>query len=90
MAVRPVNAACAYAWRTYMLLHSGVSEEDERRSALHRFLSDLYLSREYDFKLLQVAAVTYLRALDEVHEERAARQAANKAVESRIERESKS
>lgn len=85
MPVRPVNSACAYAWRNYMLLHSGVSEDDERRRALYRFLSDLYLSREYDFKHLQVAAVTYLKALDEVHEERAARQAANAAVASRIE-----
>jgi hypothetical protein len=43
-----------------LLLHSGISENDIRRSALYRYVTDLRETGEYDFDPLQIAAVTYL------------------------------
>ena len=75
-----IEGACAFAWRNYLLLHSGVSENDNRRSALHRYISDVSNAGEYDFGLLQIAAVAYLKKLDELHDERGARLAADQAL----------
>src|SRR5215208_1117738 len=80
MTSRTVEGACAFAWRSYLLSHSSVSEDDNRRSALHRYVTDLGDAGEDDFALLQIAAVAYLRNLDELHDERAARAAADQAL----------
>jgi hypothetical protein len=85
MTFPPVEDACAFVWCNYMLVHSAVSENDDRRSALHRYISDLYQAGKYDFDVLQVAAVAYLRKLDELHEEYAARLAAVEAVDRALE-----
>ena len=74
---RRVEAVCACAWRNYMLFHGRFTENDERRSALYRFINELYDNRGYDFELLHVAAVYYLKKLDELHEDREARSAAD-------------
>src|SRR5947208_15297176 len=71
------------AQRNYLLLHSGISEHDHRRSALHRYLTDLGDAGDFDFDLLQIAAVTYLKSLDELHDDRGARLAADKALAKR-------
>jgi hypothetical protein len=81
MTSRTVEGACAFAWRSYLLRHSSVSEDDNRRSALHRYVTDLRDTGEYDFALLQIAAVAYLRNLDKLHDERAARAAADQALD---------
>ena len=73
MTSQAVEGACAFAWRNYLLLHSGISENDNRRSALYRYVTNLCDTGEYDFGVLQIAAVTYLRKLDELHDDRAAR-----------------
>lgn len=75
-----IEGACAFAWRDYLLRHSSVSEDDNRRSALHRYVTDLRDTGEYDFALLQIAAVAYLRNLDKLHDDRAARAAADQAL----------
>ena len=75
-----VEGACAFAWRNYLLLHNGISENDSRRSALHRYLTGLCDTGEYDFDLLQIAAVAYLRKLDELQDDRGARLAADQAL----------
>ena len=82
MTSKATEGACAFAWRNYLLLHSGISENDNRRSALYRYVTDLDLrdTGEYDFDLLQTAAVTYLKKLDEMHDDRGARLAADKAL----------
>ena len=80
MTSQAVEGACAFAWRNYLLLHSCVSENDNRRSALHRYVADLGNAGEYDFDLLQIAAVAYLKKLDEMHDERSARLAADQAL----------
>ena len=69
MTSQAIEGACAFAWRNYLLLHSGVSENDNRRSALSRYVTNLRDTGEYDFDLLQIAAVAYLKKLDELHDD---------------------
>jgi len=61
MTSQALEGACAFAWRNYLLLHSGLSENDDRRAALHRYMTQLSNSGEYDFGNLQVAGVAYLK-----------------------------
>jgi hypothetical protein len=35
------QGACAFDWRNYLLRHSSISEDDDRRSALYRYITDL-------------------------------------------------
>jgi hypothetical protein len=80
MTSRATEGACAFAWRDYLLHHSGISENDNRRSALFRYVTDLGDTGEYDFDLLQTAAVLYLKKLDELHDDRGAKLAADQAL----------
>ena len=80
MTSQATEGACAFAWRNYLLLHSGISETDNRRSALYRYVTNLRDTGEYDFDHLQIAAVTYLKKLDELHDDRGARLAADQAL----------
>src|SRR6478609_11472108 len=73
MTSQAIESACAFAWRNYMLFHSGISENDNRRSALFRYVTNVRDTGEYDFDLLQVAAVAFLIKLDELHDDRGAR-----------------
>jgi hypothetical protein len=61
MTSQATEGACAFCWRNYLLLHSGVSENDDRRSALRRYVTDLRDTGEYNFDLLQIAAVACLK-----------------------------
>ncbi len=74
------EGACAFAWRTYLLVHKGVDETDGRRTALYRYITSLSDAGEHDFNVLQVAALVYLKKLDELNEDRKARLAACEAV----------
>jgi hypothetical protein len=80
MTSQAIEGAVAFAWRNYLLLHSGISENDNRRSALYRYVTNLRDTGEYDFDLLQIAAVAYLKKLDELHDDRGARLAADRAL----------
>jgi hypothetical protein len=80
-----IEGACAFAWRNYLLLHNGISENDSRRSALYDYVTNLRDAGEYDFDLLQIAAVAYLKKLDELHDDRGARLAADQALSERLE-----
>jgi hypothetical protein len=75
-----IEGACAFAWRNYLLLHAGISENDSRRSALYRYVTNLRDTGEYDFDLLQIAAVAYLKKLDELYDDRGARLAADQVL----------
>jgi hypothetical protein len=79
MTSQAIEGACAFAWRNYLLLHSGISENDSTRSALCRYVANLRDNGEYRFDLLQIAAVAYLKNLDELHDDRAVRLAADQA-----------
>jgi hypothetical protein len=59
---------------------TSISENDSRRSALYRYVADLREAGEYDFDLLQIAAVAYLKKMDELHDDRGARLAADQTV----------
>ena len=85
MTSQAIEGACAFAWRNYLLLHSGISENDVRRVALFRYVTNLRETGEYDFDLLQIAAVAYLKKLDELHDDRGARLAADQALADRLE-----
>jgi hypothetical protein len=85
MTSQAIEGACAFAWRNYLLLHSGISENDSRRSALYLYVSNLLDAGEDDFDRLQIAAVAYLRKLDELHDDRGARLAADEALAERLE-----
>ena len=78
------EGACAFAWRNYLLIHSDISENDDRRSGLFRYITNLRKSGEFDFELLQVAAVAYLEMLDKLHDDRRARLAADQALAERL------
>jgi len=80
MTSQVTEGACAFAWRNYLQLHSSISENDSRRSALYRYVSNVHDTGEYDFDLLQIAAVAYLNKLDELHDDRGARFAADQAL----------
>ena len=80
MTTQAVESACAFAWRNYLLRHSGIGENDNRRSALHRYVSNVRDAGGYEFDLLQIAAVTYLKKLDELHDDRSARLAADQTL----------
>jgi hypothetical protein len=85
MESQAIDGACAFAWRNYLLLHSGVSEDDNRRASLYSYVANLRDANEYDFALLQIAAVVYLKKLDELHDDRCARLAADQALVERLE-----
>ena len=80
MNTQVVEGACAFAWRNYLLLQSGVSENDVRRAALSSYVSSVDEAVDCDFDVLQVAAVMYLKKLDELLEERDAGLAADEAL----------
>ena len=80
MTSQAIEAACAFARRNYLLLHSSISENDSRRSALYRYVINLRGTGEDDFDLLQIAAVAYLKKLDELHDDRGARLAADRVL----------
>jgi hypothetical protein len=80
MTSQATEGACAFAWRNYLLLHSSISENDSRRFALYRYVTNLRVTGEDDFDLLQIAAVAYLKKLDELHDDRGARLAADQAL----------
>jgi hypothetical protein len=85
MSSQAIESACSFAWRNYLLFHSGISENDNRRSALFRYVTNVRDTGEYDFDLLQIAAVAYLKKLDELHDDRDARLAADQALAERLE-----
>jgi hypothetical protein len=80
MTSQAIEGACAFAWRNYLLRHSNVDEDDSRRSALYRYVTNVRDTGEYDFDLLQMVAVAYLRKLDELHDDRGARLAADQVL----------
>ena len=80
MTPRATEGACAFAWRNYLLVRSGIGANDNRRSALYRYITNVRDTGEYDFDLLQVAAVAYLRKLDELQDERGASLAADQTL----------
>jgi hypothetical protein len=80
MTSQATEGACAFVWRNYLLLHSDISENDSTRSALYRYVTNLRDTGQFGLDLLQIAAVAYLKNLDELYDDRGARLAADQAL----------
>jgi hypothetical protein len=81
MANNAADVASASAWRAYLLLHSDVNEDDNRRRMLHWFVSNLCEAGENNPDALQRAGLVYLRKLDELGDERDEQLARYRALE---------
>src|SRR5262245_62635468 len=57
MTSKATEGACAFAWRNYLLLHSDISENDNRRSALYRYVANLRDTGEDELVILQLADI---------------------------------
>ena len=60
------NLAFERAWSVYLLINSDVNENDERRTALERFIRKNCEAGENDPETLTVSGLTYLKKLDEL------------------------
>ena len=61
-----VEAAFARAWSVYLLIHSGIDENDARRAGLQRFIRQRCDAGETDTELLAVQGLKYLKSLEGV------------------------
>ena len=59
------NLAFERAWSVYLLINGGVSKDDERRTALERFIRKNCEAGESDPETLTVGGLTYLKRLDQ-------------------------
>ena len=81
MGTRTAEVAFASAWRTCSLLHSDVTEDDDRRATPRCYISNLFKAGENDPDALRRAGLLYLRRLDELGEEHDERLARYRALE---------
>ncbi len=81
MANPAAELASASAWRTYLLLHRDVSEDDDRLTTLNRYVCYLCEAGENNPDTLLREGLLYLRKLDELGEERDKRLARYRALE---------
>ncbi|WP_213285579.1 hypothetical protein [Bradyrhizobium sp. sGM-13] len=58
------EAAFARAWSVYLLIHSGIDENDARRASLQRFIQQRCSAGETDTELLAVEGLKYLKSLE--------------------------
>jgi hypothetical protein len=62
----PANIAFERAWSVYLLINNDVSENDERRTTLERFIRKNCQAGENDTETLTVSGLAYLKKLDEL------------------------
>ncbi|OCK61647.1 hypothetical protein [Bradyrhizobium sp. LMTR 3] len=58
------EAAFARAWSVYLLIHSGIDENDARRASLQHFIEQRCMAGETDTELLAVEGLKYLKSLE--------------------------
>jgi len=58
------EAALARAWSVYLLIHSGINDNDARRASLQRFIRQRCEEGETDTELLAVEGLKYLKGLE--------------------------
>jgi hypothetical protein len=63
------ETAFARAWSVYLLIHSGIDENDARRSSLQRFIRQRCKEGETDAELLAVEGLKFLKGLEGLPEE---------------------
>ena len=59
-----VEAALERAWSVYLLIHSGIDENDARRASLQRFIRQRCDAGETDTELLAVEGLKFLKSLE--------------------------
>jgi hypothetical protein len=59
-----VEIACARAWSVYLLIHSGVDENDARRNKLKHFIRLRCEAGDNETEFLAVEGLKYLKKLD--------------------------
>lgn len=64
-----VETAFARAWGVYLLIHSGIDENDARRASLLRFIQQRCDAGETDTELLAVEGLKFLKSLEGLAEE---------------------
>ena len=63
------ETAVTRAWSVYLLIHSGIDENDARRASLRRFIRQRCQAGETDTEMLAVAGLKFLKGLEGVGEE---------------------
>jgi hypothetical protein len=59
-----VEIACARAWDVYLLIHSGIAENDVRRERPRQFICERWKAGTDESELLAVEGLKYLKTLD--------------------------
>ncbi|MEH2550454.1 hypothetical protein V1283_007099 [Bradyrhizobium sp. AZCC 2262] len=59
-----VEIACARAWSVYLLINSGIAENDTRRDKLRRFIRSRWAAGDDETEFLAVEGLKYLKKLD--------------------------
>ena len=59
-----VEAALERAWSVYLLIHSGIDENDARRASLQRFIQQRCDAGETDTESLAVEGLKFLKGLE--------------------------
>jgi hypothetical protein len=63
------EAAFVRAWGVYLLIHSGMDENDARRASLQRFIRHRCEAGQTDAELLAVEGLKYLKGLERLPED---------------------
>ena len=59
-----VEIACARAWSAYILINSGIDENDVRRDKMKDFICERWEAGSQESELLAVEGLKYLKKLD--------------------------
>jgi transcriptional antiterminator Rof (Rho-off) len=59
-----VEIACARAWSVYLLINSGIKENDARHDMLKRFIRTRWEAGGRETEYLAVEGLKYLKTLD--------------------------
>jgi hypothetical protein len=59
-----VEIACTRAWSVYLLINSGIGENDPRRQKLKLFIRKRWEAGDSETELLAVQGLKYLKTLD--------------------------
>jgi hypothetical protein len=59
-----VDTACARAWGVYLMINTGLDQNDARRALLKRFLRNRWEAGNGDAEVLAVEGLKYLKSLE--------------------------
>ena len=59
-----VETACTRAWSVYLMINSGLDENDARRASLERFIRKRWEAGNNETEFLAVEGLKYLKSLE--------------------------